>query len=260
MSAIYLYGFVPPDAPAPPPAVTGLGGQPVRLLPLGQVQAAVSRVPADVLDPAALDQRMADLAWVGEQGLAHEQVVLWFVDHTDIVPARMFTLHSSEGALTDALMEDLPRVAASLRQLHGRREWNLKVASDAATLAEHASEVSDEVARADAAIEDAAPGRRYLLQRSRAEIVKREISGAARRMAGELFDELAAFAERTLVLPLADTDRGGNVVLNAALLVHRDRDGELRAAAESLAEERRRVGLIVSFSGPWAPYRFVAPE
>lgn len=254
---VYLYGFVPADAPEPPGALAGVADAPVQLVRLGDVAAAVSRVPADRYRADLIEARLEDLGWVGEQGVAHERVVLWFVDHSEILPARLFTLYSGTDALAEAAAVRGPDIRVVLASLAGRREWNLKVAYDPAALAAHASEVSADVAGMDAEIAAAAPGRRYLLERKRADLVKTEVSRAARRLAGELLDQLREHAEDARTLTLTEGDDEGSVILNAALLVHRDRDMALRAAAGQLAEEYGALGMIVSFSGPWAPYRFL---
>lgn len=255
---VYLYGFVPSTAPAPPAALVGLGGVAVDLVDIDGVRAVIGRLAADRFGSAAVEARMQDLQWVGEQGLAHERVVLWFVDHADILPARLFSMYADEAALRTALAPRAPHIAGELRRLGGRREWNLKAAYDPAVLGRHGGELSDELRRMDAEIENAAPGRRYLLQRKRADILKREVGRVARRLADELLDGLRAEAEavHTLALPAADDDAGA-VVLSAALLITREAEPAIRAAVDRRIAGLTALGMHITFSGPWAPYRFV---
>jgi hypothetical protein len=260
---VYLYGFVPAGTLAPPAgsvAIVGVGDAAVEAIHIDAITAIVSRVPAALFAPDTLAERLEDIAWVGEQGLAHERVVLWFVDHADILPARMFSLYGSADALRTAVSPRTHTIAAQLQVFRGRREWNLKVAYDATELARHAGEVSEEVHAIDEEIAGAAPGRRYLLERKRNDMLKGAVTRAARRLADELLDTLAAHAERTRRLPLAATDDQGNVVLHAALLVSTDAEPALRASAEQEAAAKTALGLIVSFSGPWAPYRFLEDD
>jgi hypothetical protein len=254
---VYLYGFVPAHAPAPSSAVAGVGDAAVRLLDLGEVQAVVSDLPAAIYAADVVESRLQDLGWVGEQGMAHERVVVWFADHSDILPARLFSLYSADDALRTAADARMGEVAAGLRSLSGRREWNLKVAWDAADLARHASEISPELSRMEDEIMTATPGKRYLLERRRSDLLKQELGRAARALANRLLDELAKHAVDTRVLPLTDSDDAGTVVLNAALLVTRDAEDGLRSRAAELYPHYTALGMIVSFSGPWAPYRFV---
>jgi hypothetical protein len=256
---VYLYGFVPADAPRPPAKVAGVGAAAVRLLDLGVVHAAVADLPAAQYGAANLEPRLQDLAWVGEQGMAHERVVVWFADHSDILPARMFSLYSGDDALRSAVSGRLTEVAAALSSLSGRREWNLKIAYDTDELARHGAEISPGLGRMDEELAAAAPGRRYLLERRRRDMLKQEVARAARSLADELLDSLRAHAEDVRVMPRAEGAETGTVVLNAALLVTRDAEPALRAHAEALYRHYTGLGMIVSFSGPWAPYRFVEP-
>jgi hypothetical protein len=254
---LYLYGFVPAAAPPPPSSLTGVAGMPVRLLDLGDVCAVMAALPSDRFDPATIEARLEDLGWVGEQGLAHERVVLWYVDEAQILPARLFSIYSGEAALRAAMATALPRIAAQLHALGDRREWNLKVAYDAAELARHGADVSADVRALDAEIAAAAPGRAYLLQRRRTDLLKRELSRAAKRLAAELLETLGGHADATLALPLSGADDAGTVVLNAALLVSRGREPALRELAERESAALKRLGMLPAFTGPWAPYRFV---
>jgi hypothetical protein len=204
-----------------------------------------------------VESRLEDLAWVGEQGMAHERVVVWFSDHSDILPARLLSLYSGDTALMQELAGRAGELAGSLRALSGRREWNLKVAYDDAELARHGSEVSGRLREIGAEIDAATPGRRYLLERRRADLVKEEVSRAGRALAAELLDALREHATEVRVLPLTDADETGTVVLNAALLVERAAEQPLRARAADLYTHYTGLGMIISFSGPWAPYRFM---
>ena len=88
-------------------------------------------------------------------------------------------------------------------------------------------------------------------------MLKQEVSRVARSLADDLLEALRAHAEDALVLPLAAGDETGTVVLNAALLVTRDAEAELRSHIDELYRRYTELGMIVSFSGPWAPYRFL---
>jgi hypothetical protein len=169
----------------------------------------------------------------------------------------MFSLYTGDAALRDAAAGRLAEVTAALRSLAGRREWNLKVAYDADELARHGAEISPELSRIAEEMALATPGRRYLLERRRTEVLKQEVSRAARALADELLKALARHADDVRVLPAVEGDDAGTVVLNAALLVTRDAEDSLRTAAAELYQQYTALGMIISFSGPWAPYRFV---
>lgn len=255
---LYLYGFVPSDAATPPPGLSGMDGAGIRLLDAGGFALASSEVDPAVYSGGALEERLGDLAWVGARGVEHEKVVTWFADHATIVPVRLFTLFSSEASLLDEACRRAEDVSASLQRFRDVREWDLKVSYDLATLSPHLSELSDDAAKMEAEIDAAAPGRRYLLERKRDELVRREAPAAARRLARSLLDELRPLAESVTELDIPPHREGLPVVLDAALLVHTERVEDLRKTVA--AQELSRIGLRTQLTGPWAPYRFVAED
>lgn len=260
--ALYLYGFVPEGAPSPPDELRGVDDAEVTILDLDGFGAAVSRVPGEDFDEEALERGLQDLEWVADQGARHERVVTWFVDRTDIVPAGLFSLHSSPEALESEADRRRERVLGELERLAGLREWDLKVSYDAGRLKDEIGALSEEIRTLDREIEDAGPGRRYLLERKRERRADEVVSDVARRQARELLRELAEEADAVdtrVVPPPRDAD-ALPVVLNGALLVRRDREEVLRGTAERRARELEDRGIRVSFSGPWAPYRFVEDD
>jgi hypothetical protein len=254
---IYLYGFVPSGTPLPPDALTGIDERRVELRDLDGIAAVLSHVNADVYDSTQIENRLQDLDWVAEQGLAHERVVAWFVDRVQIIPASLFTLYSSAEALQTAVAEQRAIVAGELERLAGQREWDLKVSYNAQTLLEQTGQFSDAVRQLDTEISAAAPGRRYLLERKRSEVAKSELGRVARQLGNSLLEQVRPLAVDTATLPIPQTAQHLPVVLHAALLVAREREGDLIQALERLQSESERTGVHLTFSGPWAPYRFV---
>lgn len=253
---VYLYGFVP--------AITALDGAPagiddraVEAIELDGAHALVSRLPADDYAAAALDTRMEDLGWVAARGLAHERVVAWFVDHGEIVPAPLFTLFSSVAALKADAGRRAAHIRQTLERFAGLREWDVKLGYRAEQLAQQAGEVSDEVRALDDEIAAATPGKRFLLERKRADLAKREVVHAARRIADELFDELRAHAHDAVRLALPGGAAELPVVLSAALLIDRAGEAGLVERLETRARALHPLGVELSFSGPWAAYRFM---
>lgn len=256
-TAFYLYGFVPSRTPPPSGAVTGIDGTPVRVMELGSIGAAVSELDADRYRASAVEAKLQDLAWVARQGASHETVVTWFSDHTTIVPARLFTIFSSENALRDEIATRSAAIEAQLDRFREVREWDLKVHYDFATLGRHLAEFSEEAARAEAEVAAAAPGRRYLLERKREGLVKRQAAQVARGLAADILSELGEVADAVTELQSPGGTAEMPVVLNAALLVPIPKAAELLERAAGLAPALEARGVHTKLTGPWAPYRFV---
>lgn len=258
-SYLYLYGLVPHGAPLPGGGLAGVEDGVVELIPFDGFDAVVSRV-SDEFSPESLERRTRELSWVGAHGVAHERVVAWFVDHCGILPVPVFTLYSSDEALATEAAVRRDAVVETLQRFAGVREWDLKVSYTESELEAHAAELSEDVAQLDARIAEATPGKRFLLERKRADVVKAEVLRAARREADALLALAGGHAERVRTLPLLQKSDALPVVLNAALLVAKEREEALRDALAREAERVSGLGIALLFSGPWAPYRFLAQE
>ncbi len=255
MSVIYLYGFVPDATELPARGLLGVADAPVERVDGPGFAAVVSRIESEEFSGAALERNGADVEWMAEQGLAHEQVVAWFVDHASILPSRLLTLFSGEPSVQETMEREADRIRGEIGRLDRLREWDLRIGSHAERLLAHLGEVSEEVGRLDREIEDASPGKRFLLEKKRKDLARTEGRAAARRMARELLDAIRPRTREVVTLdPPSDAEP---TTLNAALLVER---GEEEPLFEQLARERERLeplGITVALTGPWAPYRFM---
>jgi hypothetical protein len=257
---VYLYGFVPAPFPGLTEPLAGIDGRAVELADVDGITAVVSRVNAGDYGSDRIESRLQDLAWVAEQGVAHERVVAWFVDRTQILPASLFTLYSSADAVRRSAVAQHDTILSELRRLDGQREWDLKVAYDAGLLARHAVRFSDALKKLDDEVAAAAPGKRYLLERKRNELARKEVSRIARDQAQHIVEAAGRHSTEVLNLPIPQSAEELPVVLHAALLVHRDRETAVVREIEAARKEVDSAGFSISFSGPWAPYRFVQHE
>jgi hypothetical protein len=256
---VYLYGFVPADAPVPQ-HLAGINNSHVTLARAGELYAAVSHVPAEEFAPARIEARLQDLQWVAEQGVAHEGVVAWFVDHSEILPAPLFTMYSSLEALTAAAAERANEVGREMQRLNGLREWDLKISFNESLLTQNGAQVSGKVAELDREIAAAPAGKAYLLQKKRTEVLKHEVRHAAHRKAVDVLNAMHASVVETKSLPLPRDADTLPVVLHAALLARTGQHGEIVAQLEQHAQKLRAIGMDLTFSGPWAPYRFMSGQ
>jgi hypothetical protein len=104
----------------------------------------------------------------------------------------------------------------------------------------------------------ASPGQQYLLQRKLEDQMKLAVRNAGKRMAKQLFDELAALSRDAVARPLVADPSTPDVtlVLNGAFLVDRSRLAEFRTAVGERVRDYQPRGLSFDFTGPWPPYNF----
>jgi hypothetical protein len=234
----YFYGVVSADTD-----VAGLAG-----LDDVEVEAVVRGTLAAVVSPLALDRppgRSAEL-------VAHARVVDALTERAAVVPARFgLVLDHDLAEVARVIDGDATRFRALLERLEGRAQLNLR-----ATYVPE--QVLAELVQQDPAIAELRGRTRELpagtphpeLVRlgeavSRGLVRKRLADGE------QVLDTVRPYVEEHVVRPGGEYD-----VVDAALLVARDRVPALEQALEGLAEvvrERIRLRLV----GPVAPYDFV---
>jgi len=258
---VYLYGIVPADAPPPPPELVGLERGEVRLLLAGRVAAVISEVSRDRYDDDALNGRLDDLVWVGEQGVAHERVLDWYAARVPIIPLSLFSLHRDVTRIADRVASDQEAYAKRLERLGGRKEWGIKVWRRETRAAETIHSLSPALQALGVEIEAAPAGKRFLLEKKRQTLRQEEVRAVSRRVAHEVHAELRARSVDGTAVPLPSGAPSGEraLLLHAAYLVGDDAFEAFRAAVSSLAA-RFAPGFEIEFTGPWPPYHFVQPD
>lgn len=256
---IYLYGVVGADAPAPPPELRGLEGEPLALVPSGPVAGVVSEVPEALYGSAALEPRLAELSWVGERAVVHEGVLTWFSDRGAVLPMQPFSLHESAPKLSERLVAAADVLAEQLARLAGRRQWGVRLWLDESVLRPRLHELSETLAALRAEMESAAPGRRFLLAKKIDAVAAEELRAAVARQVRVVFERLRAHAAqaRALPIPSAATGEARALVLNAVFLVEEERFAAFQQQVTEVAHAHRALGFELEFTGPWPAYHFV---
>jgi len=209
-----------------------------------------------------VNARLADLAWVGERGLAHERVLDWFTEQAPVIPLSLFSLHHDEARVRDRLEREADRFERALAQLRGRRQWGIKLWRHDDRLTEHLGELSPAVASLAREIEQAPPGRRFLLTKKRETLQAEELRRVSGRVSHEVYAQLRAQAERSATVPLPGTlPSGGRILLlDAAFLVPDSGFEAFQRRLGELAGTFQPIGFEFEFNGPWPPYQFADPD
>jgi Gas vesicle synthesis protein GvpL/GvpF len=254
----YLYGIVPADAPDPPAELTGIDGGAVRVVRGERVGALVSDVAEDAYADEVIDARLPDLAWVGERGLAHERVLDWYAERGPVIPLSLFSLHRDEALVRQRIEGEAERYAGALERLRGRREWGVKLWRDDERLSAHLGQLSAAIAALTGELENAAPGRRFLLEKKRDTLKVDEMKRVSARVSHEVYAQLSGQAERSVTVPIpANAPQAAKtLVLYGAFLVPDERYTDFQRKLSELAGTFQPTGFEFEFTGPWPPYHF----
>ena len=283
---LWAYCVLSADSPHPvhQPGVAPTGT--VEPIEAAGLTALVSRVPRAEFGEQPLRRNLNDLTWLERVARAHESVLERTLEESTIVPLRLCTLYESDEGVRDMLTREAPALLGALELLAGREEWSVKVLVDPARLAEEARSRSDQVkalegelALADLSVVEKRLDKTQRAARTgekeaKAELPVLEKANGFLKDGRGLWEAKLTAHEMTVLKPLqlltvkpilyaanvTDAELSGHegdMLLNSAYLVERERVSELQDLATRLEQDHRALGARIELSGPWPPYNFV---
>ena len=242
-----------------PAGTVGVAAPAIERVIAGDLAALVSRVPAAEFGAEPLTRNLNDLVWLERVARAHEAVLDIALAQGTIVPLRMCTIFESDDGVREMLERRRESLTDALRGLDGRLEWAVKVLVDRDRLADAARAQGG----APAEPSEAGEGGAYLQRRRTERGVREAASRLATDTAQQVHARLQDWALDARTRPPQNPDLSGHtgeMVLNAAYLVQRERTDELHQIVTELEAHHRGLGARIELTGPWPPYNFIAGE
>jgi hypothetical protein len=168
---------------------------------------------------------------------------------------QLFTLFTSDERALAHVARRRASIDRILKRLDRQFEWGLRLTFDEQAARQA---VEAHVDGAGAAT-NRAVGQAYLARKRDLLGVTRAQLARAKSQSDRLFramrGEATASIRRTAMEQAAPASR---LLLDAAFLVPKRRSGAFRAALKKHARQLDAVGIVVSLTGPWPPYNFIA--
>lgn len=250
-SMTYVYGVV--RGLDEVPAVSGVGGSPVRVIESAGLQALVSTVDAAEFGEEGLRKNFEDVRWLEATARDHNQVVDEVGEVVSVAPLSMATVYFTDDRVRAVLAERAAVFTELLDEITGRQEWGVKAYVELA-------ELSEAVAGAETAGGSTGPGTAYLNRLRNRQQHEDQAREAAFRWAEEVHEALRELSRSARVHPPQNRELAGytgTMVLNGAYLVDVGRAAEFAAAVEEWGQVA--TGRL-ELTGPWPPYSFAVVE
>jgi hypothetical protein len=235
--AVWVYAVTASLDPAQLSGLTGVGGQPVRVVRMAELAAVVSSVDTAAFGEQQLSRLLGDVSNIELIGREHHQVVESVAAEGPVVPLRLATIYPDDVTIRALLAERYGELAELLRSFRGAQEWGVRV---------HVQPWDDDAAPAVDVTDLPVWEPRWQQAEACAENIDRALT------------ELAIAAKRH---PAPDPRYGnaeGWMVLNAVYLLGSERAAEFGETVHKLAGEH--ATLRAEVTGPWPPYSFADPE
>lgn len=252
-TATYVYCVVQspaaPDLAGAPPGLPKTA--PLRALSLpGGLWLVAAGAPLPEYGGEEIEDRLADLSWVGDRAMAHERVVEHFAAAHPVVPMKLFTLFSSDERAVARLSERREGMERIFSLIAGRVEWGVRVLFQ---------EGRSRQALAEAAQREEAPGsgKNFLLRKKAEQEKARALAGQVRSEVDRAYEDLARHAAAARRHEPVPGEAGARLFLDAAFLVSKG-DGEpFEESVRRWADRLAGSACELTLTGPWPPYNFI---
>jgi hypothetical protein len=220
----------------------GIGENPVYTIDYKDIAAVVSTIPFK-----QMESNLNDI-------VAHQRVVEVARQSNTVLPVRFGVILKNEEGIKKLLASSYKDYRTKLSSFSGKDEIGIKVLINKSSLKKikEQAEQAEEIRKLKQEISSAKPGTSYFLKLRLEDAMKNETLMKIDKMVGEINGSLAGMAVDRRLLK-SDV---GEIVLNAAYLVERDKISAFDAKVKELRERFEREGMTLHRSGPWAPYSF----
>src|SRR3954468_8827709 len=237
----YVYGVIESRA-----SVTfgrsSIGGvnEDVYTVHYGDIAAVVSRTPVFIFDPTR------------DNALAHEHVIESVMKGQTIIPMSFGTVFRTDDDIREVLKSIYASLKDVLKQMANKLEFGLKVTWDRDQVIEELKRGHEDIHRFHQEITRKHLQSTYFARMQLGRMIDKALVERAAEYVREIYEAL-----RPVCVASRDNKPiGDKMIMNAAFLIHRDRESDFDEAVNKIAQ---RFGdrLNFKYTGPWPPYNFV---
>lgn len=218
----------------------GIGAQPsdVHTVHFRNLAAVVSDAPLEVLDSTR------------ENVLAHERVNETVMREHTVIPMSFGTIFKTPDDIVELLRSAAEAFNDVLNKMRNKLEFGLKVLWDRDQAIRTVEGEDDDIGRLKQEI-SAQKGPTYFARMQYGRLVDAALQVRSERYVSAILDELRDVSVASRI----NKPIGDKMIMNAAFLISRDREGAFDAKVKLIASRFDR--LTFKYTGPWPPYNFV---
>ncbi|HEX2164929.1 MAG TPA: GvpL/GvpF family gas vesicle protein [Thermoanaerobaculia bacterium] len=218
----------------------GIGAEPadVHTVPYREIAAVASDTPLEVYDPTR------------ENVLAHERVNEAVMRRYTVIPMSFGTVFKTQDDIVELLRSAYDAFSDVLEKMKGKLEFGLKVLWEPEQVIQEIEQEDENVRRLRQEISDQR-GSTYFARMQYGRLVDSLLQERSEQLAGQILAELKGVSVASRVNKVI----GDKMILNAAFLVHRDRESDFDARVKEIGAQHSKLNF--KYTGPWPPYNFV---
>ncbi|MEI6696814.1 MAG: GvpL/GvpF family gas vesicle protein [Bacteroidota bacterium] len=206
-------------------------------------------------------KKISDVKWLEHNAREHLRVIRSVMEYSDVIPFKFGTVFTTKARLKNFIIEYSASLFDNFLLISEKEEWAVKIYCDRKTLSEKIDEVSEEAALLEKQIMESSPGKAYLLNRKKTELIENEMNRLCKTYGQAYYEKFKNLCETTSLnnlLPKEFTGRDDNMILNANFLVNKNNVKDFRSLEESLKNKDGNFGFFIEVTGPWPPFSFIS--
>lgn len=238
-SGKYVYCIIP-TAESISFGPIGIGSEPadVHTVPFRDIAAVASDTPLEVYDPTR------------ENVLAHERVNEAVMRRYTVIPMSFGTVFKTRDDIVELLRSAYDAFADVLDKMKGKLEFGLKVLWEPEVMIQEIEAEDENVHRLRQEISDQR-GSTYFARMQYGRLIDQLLQERSEQLAAQILGELKGVSVASRVNKVI----GDKMILNAAFLVHRDREADFDLRVKEIGARHSKLNF--KYTGPWPPYNFV---
>ena len=206
-------------------------------------------------------RNLSDIEWLETHARAHILVINSIMATNTVIPFKFGTIFQSEANLRKFITDYSASLINNFGIIEGKEEWTIKMYCDRKTLSEQIDELSEDAATLEKQILASSPGKAFLLNRKKIELIESELDRLCKVYGQEGYDEFRYISESAglnNLLPKEFTGREDTMILNSVFLVKKEKVRELKERIEQLTKKHENTGFFIEATGPWPPFSFIS--
>ncbi|MFH1159572.1 MAG: GvpL/GvpF family gas vesicle protein [bacterium] len=206
-------------------------------------------------------KNLSDIEWLEPNAREHIRVISMIMEYSTVIPFKFGTIYNTKAGLKKFITDYSGSLIENFHNIKGKEEWSVKIYCDRKSLCEQIDGLSEEVAALEKQIMASSPGKAFLLQRKKADLIENEMDRLCKNYGQEYYDEFKNLSESTSLnnlLPKEFTGREDTMILNATFLVSKNKVTDFKSTVDTLRKKDGNSGFFIEATGPWPPFSFIS--
>lgn len=221
------------------------------------IYAAASPVGLDEYGEGRIDALLEDMVWVEGSARKHFDIQQALFSMGTLIPVKFCTIYTDESNIREYIRTNSADLHHSFSYFSDKDEWTFKAYCDKKRFIE--MNMEEERQKLHEQTGSTSKGMSYFLAKKLESSLDVLAKDKLIRIRDDIWEHLKIFIEDAVInknLCRQVTGFNEDMILNASLLVSKEKTGNLAAECRLLEEKLNNLNIYFELTGPWPVYNF----